>query len=210
MTSPRCHNMHTLQKILFGSETILYDLEYTAWDGSKETDWSRAGEYREIVEIGAIKITPSPAGLMVIDRYSRLVRPQRNPTLSDYFTQLTGITQDNIDSQGVEFAVAFQGFVDFVGASAPLLSFGYDDEILMENLALNHIASNLPASRFMNYRAPLCAALKISPDTNSADLPKAINIPHESDQHRAIGDTLAQLTVLNYALKQNLLMRVMK
>lgn len=196
-------HMRTLQETLLGSETILYDLEYTAWEGSKETGWSRPGEYREIVEIGAIKITPSPTGLVVIDRYSCLVRPKRNPVLSDYLTNLTGIAQADIDTQGVAFAEAFQGFLDFIGQAAPLLSFGFDDEILMENLVLTRIANSLPAARFMNYRASLCAALNIDPATCSADLPKAVNIPHLSDKHRAIGDTLAQLAVLNYALKKN-------
>ena len=196
--------MRALKKVLLGSETILYDLEYTAWAGSKETDWSRAGEYREIVEIGALKITPSPMGLTVMGRFSCLVVPKRNPILSEYFTILTGITQVDLNMQGIEFARAFQGFLDFIGHTAPLLSFGADDEILIENLSLNHIACPLLASRFMNYRAPLCTALNISHATNSADLPEAINIPHKSDKHRAIGDTLAQLAVLNHALERGL------
>ena len=35
---------------------IIFDTEFTAWAGSQERDFSGPNEYRELVEIGAIKI----------------------------------------------------------------------------------------------------------------------------------------------------------
>jgi hypothetical protein len=60
------------------------------------------------------------------NRYcSRYARPVRNPVLSSYFTDLTGITQQMINAQGTDFSTAFHDFVDFVGAaSAIVIPFG--------------------------------------------------------------------------------------
>ena len=35
---------------------IIYDTEYTSWQGSQERDWSGAREYQELVQIGAIHV----------------------------------------------------------------------------------------------------------------------------------------------------------
>ncbi len=35
---------------------VVYDLEYTAWEGSLERNWSGPNEDPEIVQIGAVKI----------------------------------------------------------------------------------------------------------------------------------------------------------
>ncbi len=35
---------------------IIFDLEFTAWEGSVAHRWSRPGEFTELVQIGALKI----------------------------------------------------------------------------------------------------------------------------------------------------------
>jgi len=37
-------------------QIIIFDTEYTAWEGAKERNWSGSGEHREIVQIAAVKI----------------------------------------------------------------------------------------------------------------------------------------------------------
>jgi inhibitor of KinA sporulation pathway (predicted exonuclease) len=197
--------MQSLKDILLGRSVILYDLEYTAWKGSKQAGWTRAGEHREIVELGAIKIVPEKGLLVVKARYSCFVVPNINPTLSDYFITLTGITQRSVDTEGVGFTAMFSEFLNFIGIDTPLLSFGIDDEILVENCTLNHINCTIPASRFINYRSELCTALDIDHATNSSDLPSLCHLDNPFDKHRAIGDVMAQLSVLNHALQKGLL-----
>ena len=66
-----------------------FDMEWTAWEGSWSRSWSAPGEYREIVQIGAVKLDGGNA-LGERDSFDVLVRPPRNPVLSDYFIALTG------------------------------------------------------------------------------------------------------------------------
>jgi hypothetical protein len=37
-------------------EAVIYDLEYTTWQGAHERKWSGENEHREIIRIGAISI----------------------------------------------------------------------------------------------------------------------------------------------------------
>lgn len=97
--------------------------------------WTGDNEYREIVQIGALKID-WPSG-EVLGELNLLVKPVRNPLLSDYFTQLTHITQEQVDTHGIGFPAALQLFLDFVGKD-PACSFGNDSAIIAENIALSH------------------------------------------------------------------------
>ncbi len=107
------------------AEIVIFDTEYTTWEGAQQ-----------IVQIGALK-AGWPSG-RVIDSLDILVKPVRNPQLSEYFTQLTGITQDQIDNSGIAFADALKFFLDFCGAETPTLSYGKDFCTLAENIALHH------------------------------------------------------------------------
>ena len=39
-----------------GGEFVLFDLEFTAWEGSLERGWSEPWEAREIIQIGAVRV----------------------------------------------------------------------------------------------------------------------------------------------------------
>ena len=60
-----------------------------------EHNWSRPNEYREIVQIGAILVEVKQ--FTEIDHINLFVKPNKNPILSEYFTNLTGISQKDID-----------------------------------------------------------------------------------------------------------------
>jgi len=49
---------------------IIYDLEYTAWEGSINRNWSDDGEYKEIIEIGAIVVNKN---LKEINSFNKLI-----------------------------------------------------------------------------------------------------------------------------------------
>ena len=64
---------------------IVFDLEFTSWEGSMQRNWSGENEYKEIVQIAAIKVTDGK----ISDKLNILVKPNINPNLSDYFQKLT-------------------------------------------------------------------------------------------------------------------------
>lgn len=181
-------------------QVVLFDLEYTAWPGSRDAGWSRPGEHREIVEIGAVRLDCSTPDLRVLASFSQLVTPARNPQLSEYFITLTGITQEALDRDGINFPKCYRAFAEFATDADLLMSFGEDDEIIEENLRLNTLPPS-HAHRWLNYRALLCDDLGIPRYTCSADLPAAIGLPITARQHRALDDAHAQLHALRHLLK---------
>lgn len=38
---------------------MIYDLEFTTWPGAQERNWTGPGEFREIVQIGALRVDPT-------------------------------------------------------------------------------------------------------------------------------------------------------
>ena len=115
------------------STAVVFDLEFTAWEGSVARNWSRPDEKKEVVQIGAVKLDTQD--LKIVDSFEILLRPRFNSTLSEYFTQLTGITNEKLSVRAVDFVSAYRSFLEFVG-NARLWAFGRDDLVLIENLKL--------------------------------------------------------------------------
>jgi inhibitor of KinA sporulation pathway (predicted exonuclease) len=111
----------------------VFDLEFTAWEGSMQSRWSRDGEHTEIVQIGAVKLDAE--SLLITDEFEMLLRPRVNPVLSRYFTDLTGISNEMLDERAVDFITAYRAFLDFVGP-CPTWAFGRDDLVFANNLKL--------------------------------------------------------------------------
>jgi hypothetical protein len=131
---------------------VVYDLEFTTWPGAQDRGWTHPTEFREIVQIGALRV--SPASMAVEDEYEALIKPARNPDLSDFFVELTGITREELDRRGQDFATALNGFLRFCGGDYAL-SYGNDMVIIGENIILQFPedqAPALPMPPFVNVR----------------------------------------------------------
>ena len=120
-------------------EVVIYDLEYTTWPGALERHWSGKDEYREIIRIGAISI--DLGSLQEIETLDVFVKPSANPVLSDYCVKLTGITNEQIQAEGIALHEALHKFADFVG-KRNIFSYACDFLVILENLRLNNVAFN--------------------------------------------------------------------
>src|ERR1700733_6417929 len=118
-----------------GSMTALtvFDLEFTAWKGSLARLWLGPGEFKEVAQIGAVRLNPE--SLAVEATFDCLVIPRVNRTVSDYFETLTGISNARLASDGVDFEMAYRRFVDFAAGSI-IAAFGHDEWVLEENIRL--------------------------------------------------------------------------
>jgi inhibitor of KinA sporulation pathway (predicted exonuclease) len=125
---------------------VVFDLEFTAWEGSMESRWTRPQEYPEVVQIGGVKLDAE--SLAHIGDFEMLVKPRVNPVLSDYLIRLTGITNEMMASAGVDFIIAYRAFLDFVG-DAKMFAFGRDDLIFANNLKL-YAWEGLPIPSYAN------------------------------------------------------------
>lgn len=115
------------------AEAVIFDLEFTAWEGSQARKWTGPGEHREVIQIGALKVDAASGAER--ESFSRLVKPKANPVLSDYITALTGITNADLERNGMDFEEAYGAFLEFLGA-CPLFCYGWDEVVIALNVDL--------------------------------------------------------------------------
>ena len=146
---------------------VIFDCEYTAWEGSLARSWSNTNEDPEIIAIGAVKLCVEGEDLILGPEFDVLVRPTRRPRLSAYITQLTGIKQETLDENGLEFSSAMTEFCRFIGRCPRVCSNGDDWSVLERNCEINRLKNPLSKRMFLNLR-PLLA--------------KCLDLPRESDK----------------------------
>ena len=94
---------------------ICCDLEGTCWDSGPLRTQQR--HETEIIEIGAVRLD---AEMAIHDEFQTFVRPRRHARLSDFCTQLTSITQADVEA-APDLPEAMRGFREWVGDPASVL-----------------------------------------------------------------------------------------
>lgn len=185
---------------------ILLDLEYTSWEGSMQRDWSEDWEFREIVQIGAIRLSAEPGEFIIEETFERLVKPIKNPKISDYFSDLTGITNSMIQKKGYDFKTAFADFRSFVLNSSKIWSVGFDGEVLRENTILQQVPYPFHKNKIKNIRPALSKILD-RPESQivSSKLPDILVLPHSRRKHSALSDAMSIYQAINHLRKNALI-----
>jgi DNA polymerase-3 subunit epsilon len=152
------------------SKFIVFDLETTGLSPTLD----------EIIEIGAIRITPALSSHPALQTLVRPLKP-----IPTHITQLTGISQAMVDSEGIPLREALASFIDFIG-DLPLVSYNakFDMAFLEQSARRCNIVIKNPA---------ICALLMARmawPGRESyrlADMAKDGGLSSD-DSHRALGD----------------------
>src|ERR1700761_3759085 len=116
--------MRPMSSFETGLHLIVFDLEFTAWECSMASHWLRPGEFKEVVQIGAVRLDGGT--FRILEEFDQLVRPRINGVPSPYFENLTGITTAELAKSGVDFADGYRRFLDFAG-DGPVCAFGHDE-----------------------------------------------------------------------------------
>ena len=160
---------------------VVFDLETTGLDPEKH----------EIIEIGAIRVNRDSINH---DTFQSLVKPSKK--VPKKITELTGINQSMLDTDGEPIESALRDFASFVG-DLQLVSFNADFD-----LAFLH---NAAAKHSLAFTNPVSCALKMArrawPGRKSyrlADLAKDGNLSSDGT-HRALGDCQRALIVYTAA-----------
>jgi inhibitor of KinA sporulation pathway (predicted exonuclease) len=163
----------------------IFDLEFTAWECSMARHWLSPGEFKEVVQIGAVKLDAD--SFAPIAEFDLLVRPRVNFPLGPYFEKLTGITSERVARSGLDFAAAFAHFLEFA-EGGPIASFGRDDKVLDENVRLYGMtgAPDLPV--FYDLRGWFAVQGVDPRGMHSCDIGPAVGIPFEGRTHNALDD----------------------
>ncbi|CCQ74072.1 3'-5' exonuclease [Magnetospira sp. QH-2] len=166
-------------------DLVIYDLEFTAWAGSAESKWTRPGEYMEVVQIGAVRVDPSD-GLREKDQLSIYSHPIRNPQLSGYFIDLTGITQAQLDAEGLSYKEALDAFLTFGAGAVAWIANGWDFEVIKKNCTLHGLpVPDLPIHDVSHW---LAAAVSRSGHVDSNTFGSILDLPKEGPAHDGLAD----------------------
>ncbi|RAJ59048.1 exonuclease [Streptomyces sp. Amel2xB2] len=170
---------------------VVFDLEFTTWRGALENDWAAPGQLREIVQIGALRISEDHT---VVDAYEALVRPVVNPELSPYFTDLTGIRQEEVDRDGLPPAEALGDFMKFCHGQT-VLSYGNDMVVLGENTGWarargEEVTPGFLDAGFLNLRPWVNTVAPVTKSANVGRLWKVLGLPKPvaGEEHSALFD----------------------
>lgn len=79
-----------------------------------------SSKYDEIIEIGAVVLDMNNRCLATgengkVKKFSVFIRPQNHKTIPPKITELTGITQQMVESKGISRNQAIEGFYQFIG-----------------------------------------------------------------------------------------------
>lgn len=168
------------------SSLVIFDLEFTAWADSMAGNWLAPGQFKEVVQIGAVRLETK--NLAVTAGFECLVKPRINPMLSDYFETLTGITNARLAKEGIDFETAYRRFVDFARGDM-IASFGHDEWVLEDNIRLYGLKEDLPAlPPFLELRGWFDRQGIDPRGLHSCDIGPLLGVPFEGQMHDALCD----------------------
>lgn len=166
---------------------IVFDMEWTAWEGSLARGWSGPGEQREIYDIGAARVEGE--NFSVIDTFRQLITLELTDTLPAYSTKLTGITQSDLDAGGRPFADAVQQFAQFTD-DLQLYCWGHDGDVLAENCQLKAVQNPFDPSRFNNMKEVFKQAGVPADDYYSSTITEYFGQMNKQTAHQGLADAL--------------------
>lgn len=166
---------------------VVYDLEFTAWQTSMARRWMAPGEYKEVIQIGAVKVD---AGFNPLETLNILIKPRLNSELSDFIQALTGITNEAVQEEGVDFRDGFCRFAGFAGA-LPIISFGRDDLVLLDNIQLYGLKDLPPMPDPIDIRGWLMENGIEVRGLHACDVGPAAGVPFEGQTHDGLCDALS-------------------
>jgi len=193
---------------LFGlpKKVVIFDIECTTWEGAAARDWSGQGEHRELVQLGAALVETDHFAEKAA--FSMLAKPRINPVLSDYFINLTHITQKQVNERGFDFAEVLK-FFELFCKERDLYTFDkvntgrlFDLDVLIENCDLYGLEFPFEPGRFHNINEIFHrhgVAVKQSGAT-----PEAFGLKIPARPHNALNDVRGLIVGLR-ALRSKLL-----
>lgn len=176
----------------------LFDSEYTAWEGSQESNWSKDGEEKELIQVSVILVRKCKNHLFIADDLNLYIKSKINPVLSDYITKLTGITNEKLEEEGLSFDEAMNKLFEFCTYNdnkIKIYSYGNDYDIIKENLKLNKYDQNHKYYKWESSFYDLVQLLKnYNIPTNeytSGTLYRYFNLSPKADVHNSAWDVLS-------------------
>ncbi len=179
---------------------IFTDSEYTNFGPSFAEAWPEPHHYKEIYQVAAVRIDDDT--FAITDKLELVVRPTFNSTLSTFATQLTGMTQARIDTEGITFVEALEKFVSFCG-DTPIVVMDADWSVWKENCRLNKVRFPYETNPFIRVKEYLGQWGVDSSKYSSGTLHKAAGIEIHGKVHDPMHDVQSLAAAVNVLSRRN-------
>jgi DNA polymerase III epsilon subunit-like protein len=187
---------------------IVFDCEFLCVHGSPSRFWCGPHDPDPVVaQIGAVKLGLE-GDFPLLETYRAYVQPidrfGNRYTLDPFFTQLTGVTQDDMQTKGLPLQESLAGLDRFSGG-ARFWSWGKDElNLLATSCYIAGIPAPIPAHRFDNaVKLVIAAGMPIEDieKTRSSQLADYYGVEHPPLQkHDALDDALSVAYALQHLL----------
>lgn len=161
---------------------VVVDIEHTCTE-----DGSIPPEERETIEIGAVRIDTH--SLQVVDEFTCLIRPVIHPKLSQFCTELTGITQAELDV-AAHFSEVFANFINWLpdGAEYIFATWGAYDLVQLNIDCASHGMPAFSPSKSLNLKVAFKEARNLKKKVGLKRALGIANLSYEGSHHRALDD----------------------
>ncbi len=178
---------------------LIVDLEATCCDKK-----SIPRREMETIEIGAVMVESNE--LQTIDDFSIFIKPNRHPTLTNFCTQLTSITQQDVDTAST-FTEALKQFKSWLYKYDNFLfcSWGdYDKNQLSQDCQYHNIAYPV-GSEHINIKKLFSFSQNLKKIYGMVDALKKVGLRLEGTHHRGIDDAKNMAKLMPYILGRELI-----
>lgn len=173
---------------------IIIDLEATCWQSAVPK-----GQENEIIEIG-LAVLDTETG-KISKNQGILIKPQRS-IVSPFCTELTTITQDLLDKNGVLFEEAINLLIDEYNPDLyTWASYGQYDLNMLQKQCKSFGVSYPMADEHINVKVHFAEKFGLVKPTGMNGALALLNIPLEGTHHRGIDDAKNIAKILDWCLK---------
>lgn len=144
-------------------------------------------EHMEIIEIGAVMVDAKT--LAVVDEFQSFIRPVRHPELTPFCTQLTSITQADVNAAPdfAQFVASFKVWL-YRYQNFVFCSWGdYDFKQLRQDCAFHQLPSPISAPH-MNVKRIMAERQKLAKKPGLGDAVRFAGLRFSGTAHRGIDD----------------------
>lgn len=173
---------------------MIVDIEHTCTH-----DGSIPPEEREIIEFGAVVVDIK--SLEIIDDFSALVKPLRHPKISNFCSQLTGITQSELDNSN-NFKTVFSNFLNWYPKTSKVLfaTWGSYDLVQINIDCVSHNLPHFSPDAVLNLKKTFKKVNKLKKPIGLARALELCQCDYDGSHHRALDDARNTVKLLPFIL----------
>ena len=173
---------------------IYLDLEYIYPEMTKEYGRPTEKNLRQIIQIAAIKVNVETNEELAL--FNKLCKPKFTKMLPPFFVELTHITQEEVDTNGVDFLEALAELQKFC-ADTQVYTMDADYSVITQNCGYYNIKN--PFKEFTRVKPMLASWGLDASKYSSGTLYKAVNKPLKDFSPKHVHNALHDVRSMAYA-----------